>query len=133
MATDRITVEIPMPPKQLHPNARSHWRARMKPKAMQRQHAYLAALDALRGRVSPKWIAAQIHATFYLGSRGRKTDNDNLIAWLKASIDGLEDAGIVDDDSGITWLPPSQVYGKGTGTDRKVVLSIEPLCPPPTK
>jgi Holliday junction resolvase RusA-like endonuclease len=124
---DRITIELPMPPKQLHPNARSHWRAKLKPKAQQRQQAYLAALDALRGAVSPRWESAKIHATYWLGSRGKKHDADNLIAWLKATVDGLQDAGILADDSGLTWLPPDQIYGKGTGTERTVVLVLEPL------
>jgi Holliday junction resolvase RusA-like endonuclease len=116
----QVTVTISLPPKQMHPNARCHWRAKLKPKAIQRQNAALAAGYASR----VMFRSATIQATFHLGKRGKRHDSDNLIAWLKASIDGLQDAGVLADDSGVTWLPPAQVFGKSAGEDKMVVLTI---------
>lgn len=119
-----LTITIPLPPKQMRPNSRTHWRAKMGPKAQQRQEAYLSAKAAI-GRLSPpRWSAASIEAEFYLGRRGKQNDRDNLIAWLKATADGLEDAGVVADDAGFTWMPPRQVFGKDAPVEKKVVLTI---------
>ena len=117
-----LDIHIPMPPKQMHPNSRTHWRAKLKPKAQQRQEAYLVAKAVTDS--GPMWTAARIKATFWLGTRGHKNDSDNLIGWLKASIDGLRDAGILADDDSVTWLPPEQKYGKGAGKERFVVLTV---------
>jgi hypothetical protein len=117
--SDCITIELPLPPKQMRPNARCHWRAKLKPKAQQRQEAYLCAKAACAN--PPRWELAEVEATFYVA---RRWDSDNCIGSMKASADGLEDAGIVVNDSGFIWLPPKQVIdGKRTGK-RGVVLRI---------
>jgi Holliday junction resolvase RusA-like endonuclease len=124
---DAITVTIPLPPQAMYPNARKHWKAKMKPKAEQRRDAKLASLDAIRQRgrnpCGPMWKLAECQATFYLE---RRRDGDNLIAWLKATFDGLEDAGIVENDGNFIHLPPKQVTGKHANGERKVVLTITP-------
>ena len=99
----------------------------MKPKKDQRADAYLAALKATSHlEVQPLWRLAECHATFYLE---RRRDGDNLIAWLKATFDGLEDAGIVENDGNFIHLPPTQITGKETKGERKVVLRITPREP----
>jgi hypothetical protein len=121
---DAITITIPLPPKQMHPNARSHWRAKMKPKAQQRVEAMWAGQSACGGRgKGPRWKMAEVQATWYLA---RQNDQDNLLAWLKGTFDGLADAGIVDNDRGFVFMPPVQVTGKAAKGERKVVLVITP-------
>ena len=122
VAKSQVTVTIPLPPKQMHPNARCHWRAKLRPKSRQRQAAKLNGCMQVDG--FPRFTKATIQATFHLGKRGKRHDADNLIAWLKASIDGLQDAGVLADDSGVTWLPPEQVFGKSAGDEKIVVLTI---------
>lgn len=117
---DQVIVEIPLPPPETHPNKRVHWAPKSRAKAKQRQDAYFAAIEAL-GQHSPRWPVAEVEATFYTSRRG---DGDNLIAWLKATFDGLEDAGVIDNDGGFIHLPPKQVTGKASKGDRKVVLVI---------
>jgi Holliday junction resolvase RusA-like endonuclease len=116
-----ITITLPLPPAEMYPNARKHWRAKMKPKKQQRNSAYAAAMDALESELPPRWKLAECQATFYLE---RRRDGDNLAAWLKATMDGLQDAGIVANDSGFIHLPPIQHTAKAANGERKVVLQI---------
>lgn len=118
-----ITIELPLPPKEMRPNARCHWRAKMGPKKQQRHEAWLGAMSALNGARPPKWELAEVQATFY---SARKSDSDNLVAWCKATSDGLEDAGIVANDSGFIWLPPKQVLDPKHDGKRGLVLTITP-------
>lgn len=124
-ALTTLTVTIPLPQRASHPNAPSHWRAKAAAKKKQREDAHLAALAALDGKAAPRWERATIHATFYRpGSRDRLSDQDNLCSWLKASVDGLQDAGVIENDRGLEWLAPSQVIGKAACGECKVVLVV---------
>ena len=117
-----LTIELPLPAEHLHPNKRS------------RNHAFMARLvrDA---RETARWVTnghtprdfkpfgkCTLRATFYMP---RRRDDDGLVSWLKPYRDGIADAGIVENDSQITMLPPEQITGKKAG--RKVVIRIEPL------
>jgi hypothetical protein len=127
---DSITITVPIPPKQMHPNSRNHWRAKLGAKAEQRGTAKLSALEALNGKSPPRWERATIHATFYRSSpRAKQQDGLNLLAWLKATEDGIEDAQIVANDRGVTWLAPSQVLGKAAQGRNEVVIVITKIEP----
>lgn len=125
-----LWVTIPVPDRTTHPNARPHFRTLAKYKKQQRADACAAAMAAMQqqGFASPpQWPRATIHATFYRHRpNDRLADGDGLIAWLKASCDGLADAGVVANDRGLTWLAPSQVLGK-EAVESKVVLTIVSL------
>lgn len=116
-----ITVTLPLPPEILHPNGRtrSHgYRASMVRKA--RGEARLIGQQAANGA---PLLKAAIRSTWYMP---RRRDEDGLLAWLKPYIDGLCDAGLIKNDSGVTLLPPTQITG-AAGQERKVVLTIESL------
>ena len=119
--SDSITIILPLPPKQMHPNKRSHWRAKMQPKKQQRMDAYLAALAEIQklGK-HPQWEAAEVITTWYLA---RTNDRDNLIAWGKATWDGLADA-LGSNDSGFFYWPPHQIVGKDAKGQRKLVVVL---------
>lgn len=104
-----MIIELPLPPKELHPNKPVVWRAKMKPKALYREQACAAAWNH---RPAKPLEAASVRLVFYLRTKHRH-DPDNLIAWMKAGIDGLCDAKIFADDKHLTYLPCEQV------TDRK--------------
>lgn len=112
-----MTLTFPLPPKCLHPNARSHWKAKMRPKKNYRAEA---ALIASQARLSEPFKRATVQLTFYLA---RKQDADNLLAWCKPLFDGLQDGGLIANDSGLTFLPCLQVTGKGL--DYRVELTIQ--------
>ena len=50
------------------------------------------------------WKAANVQIEVTPPDR-RRRDKDNLLASLKAAFDGAQDAGLIADDSGLTYLP----------------------------
>lgn len=112
-----VTLTLPVPAEVLHPNARSHWASKARA-TKKRRHEVATVAAAYRTPCMP-WKAATIQATFYLP---RRRDGDGLNSWLKATIDGLADAGYVKNDSAFTLLPPLQVTGKEV--DFRLVLEI---------
>ena len=91
--TEPIVIDLPLPPKELHPNARPHWRAKARATKLARGEARLVA-----STVRP--AVPLVSATYKLEFRlPRKQDPDNLDAWCKAYRDGLVDAGILIDDA----------------------------------
>jgi crossover junction endodeoxyribonuclease RusA len=124
-----LVVTIPLPPRCLRANAstsasRGAAIGRRKATAKARGDAKLATLAALDGKAAPKWQSVNVAAEFHLGPQGRHCDSANLIAWLKASADGIQDAlGI--DDRHFHWLYQSQLYGRES-RERKVVIWLTP-------
>lgn len=113
-----ITIDLPLPPKLLHPNSRT---ASWKLKAhVTKKRRGLAKLLAMEQRPDQPLEKATILATFHMP---RRQDPDNLIAWLKSTIDGLKDGGVIKDDGGLTWLPPVQITGK-KANGKRVVLHL---------
>lgn len=94
-----VFVVLPLPPKQLSPNARICWQA--KARAVKR---YRALAHANCYQSARRWKTAEAEAVFYFRDR-RRRDRDNLLASLKAAFDGIAAAGVVADDAGITHLP----------------------------
>jgi crossover junction endodeoxyribonuclease RusA len=101
-----MTITLPLPPAELAPNwrSRSHW-PKTRAIAEYRNTAKVCALFALGPRYRmPRWKLATVQATFYFRD-ARRRDGDNLAASLKSAWDGLVDAGIIEDDSGLTHAP----------------------------
>lgn len=102
----QLLLELPLPPAQLSPNARPHWRAKAKAVRGYRQTAAaLCRVAMARQHVVGGWTEATCRAYWYHRDR-RRRDRDNLQASLKAAFDGLADAGLLLDDVGLTHLPP---------------------------
>lgn len=100
------TIVLPLPHKSLNPNARPHWRAKAKAVKGYRLSAHLTA-RGVRGAErdsDPLWPAATVLVRAYFKD-ARRRDKDNIQASLKAAFDGLVDAGLLADDSGLTHLP----------------------------
>ena len=92
-----ITVRLPWPPKELSPNARVHWAKKAKAANGYRWYC--------RAETGTKWWAARsryasapvnLAITFHPPDR-RRRDLDNMLASIKAGIDGIADALGVDD------------------------------------
>lgn len=99
-----ILVTLPLPPKELSPNARVHWARKQRVVREYREMAKVAAQLAIGREAAPRWERATVQATFYFRVR-RRRDMDNLSGWCKQNFDGLADAGVVANDSGFTHLP----------------------------
>lgn len=104
--SERITIKLEMPHKHLSPNSRCHWAQKSKAKKAQRKWACrLIMSDFYEG--SPcraPWKTANVQIAVTPPDR-RRRDKDNLLASLKAAFDGAQDAGLIADDSGLTYLP----------------------------
>jgi len=126
-AYDQIEITIPIPPLETRPNARGHWAKKANAVKKQRSDAMFAAVAELyrMNAKPPRWQQAEVQATFHRPEpQCRKADLDNLTGWLKASFDGLQDAGIIVNDGGFIHLPPKQLLGAEAGDESKVVLVI---------
>lgn len=106
--TDFIfTLSVPLPPKELSPNARLHWRPVADAKKNYRKQCWAMCL----AQNPPKFGGNQlpVEITFYPPNK-RKRDKDNLIAAFKAGQDGIADALGIDD---ALWV---QTYHMGVVT-----------------
>lgn len=102
-----ITITLSLPPRELSPNYTVGSRGgrlgkAAKIRAYRRNAGYIAL--AARGRHTLAWPTATAQATFY-NKINRRRDADNALASLKAAFDGIRDAGVIADDSGLTHLP----------------------------
>lgn len=95
--SDPVRVDLPLPPPELSPNARVHWRKRAEKSRRYRRAARWIAMEA-QGGTPRNWSRAVARVTFTWPD-ARRRDADNAIASLKAAFDGLVDAGVVSDDS----------------------------------
>lgn len=89
-----MMVTLPWPPKELSPNTRTHWAKLAKAKKAYRATCFWLAKEAKLQ--APPSGAVRVELTFYPPCR-RARDKDNLIAMMKAGLDGLADAMQVND------------------------------------
>jgi crossover junction endodeoxyribonuclease RusA len=82
------------PPKELSPNARTHWARKAKAAKAYRMACYVLALQAKI--IAPSDGRIHLWLDFYPPNR-RARDDDNLIAAFKSGRDGLADALGIDD------------------------------------
>jgi crossover junction endodeoxyribonuclease RusA len=118
---EHITIVLTLPTKELSPNWRGHWAQKSRAVREYRSQAYAAGIAASKHN-KPMWKTAIAQATFFHLTRHRR-DGDNLLASLKAAFDGIADAGIVANDSGITHRPVVQLIDTETP---RVQIVIEP-------
>lgn len=122
----RITITIPYPAYILNPNASKHFMAVAAAKKRYRLDcgiAAQAAMNKVRFCGGPL-RAATVTPRFYSNSRQTR-DRDNALASLKAAFDALQDAGLVENDSNLTYLPVEF----HRDPDRRVELFIEETNP----
>ncbi len=89
-----LNITLPWPPKGLSPNARHHWATTAKLKKQYRKACALTAMEQGARRLLANRL--QVHLHFVPPNR-RARDWDNLIASMKAGLDGLADVLQVDD------------------------------------
>lgn len=111
-------IELPWPPKELSPNARVHFRTKAAAAKAYREQSY--------------WITkaadpAPFSATGGIGLRfdfhppdRRRRDLDNMLASIKAGVDGIADALGVDDQRFGFWLSREAPVKGG-----KIVVTVE--------
>ena len=124
-----LEITIPIPHKATHPNKRVHWAVKAKHAKKQREDARMAALFAIRqggGRYGNDFEplnSASVKAVFYFRTKHSR-DRDNLGSWLKNSIDGIADAGVVANDRAFSSPETSYSHDKA---NPRVVITITPI------
>ena len=116
-----ITITIPIPAKELSPNWRGHWATKARRKAESREAASWRSKTflAVNAERQPRWERASARVTFHWPDK-RRRDPDNAMASLKATWDGIADAGIVANDSGI-W-PERPVFAVDRANPRVEII-----------
>lgn len=89
-----ITCILPWPPMRLNPNVRQHWSAHARAKRLYRAACHIHARAQGVGRLQAEKVAVRL---VFVPPDRRRRDLDNLIAAMKAGLDGLADALGVDD------------------------------------
>lgn len=84
-----IVIDLPWPPKELNPNARLDRRKVAPIKKKHRNDCYLMTRVTTKERISGRH---HIALTFFPPNDWRQRDLDNLLASMKAGIDGVADA-----------------------------------------
>lgn len=113
-------VVLSWPPRACQPNARVHYQAKGAAVAAYRFESKVLSLGARRLLESQRVLfplRAPVRAviTFVVKDRTRR-DFDNMLASIKAGIDGLRDAGVIFDDSCWVFKPTLDVVmGKKPG------------------
>jgi Holliday junction resolvase RusA-like endonuclease len=92
-----IVIDLPWPHPHLSPNARVHWSKLARAKAAQRTLAHWMAYKAYRAFGSPQLIGpVDVHCEFAPPDK-RRRDMDNMLASIKAALDGVSAVIGVDD------------------------------------
>ena len=92
-----MKIQIPWPDRRLSPNARLSWHAKLAAKAEARLAGFCAAREVFTpGEDSPLTGALRVTYRIHPPSH-RRYDQDNLLASMKAEIDGVCDGLGIDD------------------------------------
>ena len=94
-----ITITLPLPARELSPNARVHWARKAKAARSAKIGAYALTVNKYGKAIIP-WRKARIQIRWYHKTL-RFPDNDNCIGWCKAYRDGMCAAGYLQDDRDI--------------------------------
>jgi crossover junction endodeoxyribonuclease RusA len=97
-----IVIDLPIPHRALHPNARTHWAEKARHTKRHRENAYYAALS-VKTNMRP-WKSATVLIQFTFADKLRR-DRDGLLSHCKAYFDGIADARVVENDYQFTFLP----------------------------
>lgn len=116
-----LTITIPWPSSKLDPNKRHHWRAKLKPKAEARRAAWAECVRHPGHHLQLE--TARVDVVAYHKTKTFR-DPQNIIALLKHSIDGIEDAGVIVNDNGLAW---GVVDRRKDAANPRVVLTITDL------
>lgn len=117
-----MTLHLDLPPRELSPNARVHWRVKAAAVARYRKAVALWAMSLWSGR--PPADEIDVRITWYHPARGRHPDPDNCVAMLKPAMDGLQDARVVVNDRRVRWHPVE--FAHAAQCDPHVQMCITP-------
>lgn len=93
----RVELTLSLPPHACSKNNRN-WKSKAAATKAAREEAFLLALAArAQGMIVKPWWGAAAHVTFYVAD-GRRRDPSNLMDRCHGFWDGLQSAGLIEDD-----------------------------------
>ena len=96
--TSTVIITLPLPPRQLSPNARVHWRTKARYTKKYRHTA--RQLTMIAGGRGQRWTRASAQATFYWPDPQRR-DIRNAEQCPSPAYNGIVDAGLIVDDNSV--------------------------------
>ncbi len=111
-SSQTYVLELPWPPKELSPNARHHWAAAARAKKAFRSRCRALGEGQALASVKNGAQRVLVSLTFFPPDK-RHRDWDNMLASMKAGLDGLADAMGVDDSRWRLSFNVSDVVEKG--------------------
>lgn len=89
-----MRVTLPWPPLEMSPNARAHWATKARAAGRHKRDCQILCMGV--GIRALGWDGMAVSLTFHPPS-ARRSDLDNMLAAMKAGLDGLAAASGVDD------------------------------------
>ena len=115
-------IDLPYTSPPLSLNDRLHWAAKARLVATVRTATHALARTAKVQHVERATV------TLHYRQRARRAiDKDNLFATLKPCIDGLRDAGVLDEDDSTRVEPRVEIHAPIKGQGGALWLTVEPL------
>lgn len=106
-----INLTLPWPPKDLSPNARVHWTKRSKAaKAYRKECGWHVVAAGPRPKFAPSGLIT-LDIEFVEPDKRYRRDLDNMLASIKAGIDGIADALGVNDRRFVFRIARSEAIG----------------------
>lgn len=103
-----MRISFPWPDKELFPNARAHWAGKARRVRISRCAAFLKSHLAVKTQYETDWLASDEIIPYGLiiqPKDRRRRDEDNIIAALKSTLDGIaEGLGVNDSRFRLTWI-----------------------------
>jgi len=130
---ESFTVSLPIPPRQLSPNSRNHWRVKHRHSKAYRGKCRDAVLSLMaEGSVCMEsdWSESKLVPTYFHKDK-RRRDRDNLSAMLKAAYDGIAEALGVDDYGFRPTMPEVDVDKDDPRVEIVVTVGDPPGDPSP--
>lgn len=115
----RIELIVPVPPRELSPNTRCHWRAQSPKKKAYKLICLAAAQESDNLPASPFPTATIRYEGHF---KAKAWDDDNLIGAMKYARDSFARAGIVADDKHFKTIG-AECYGYSKNP--RVIVTIE--------
>lgn len=119
--TEALDIEVGFPAHELNPNARVHPMVYHRFKKAAKNEAGWATRIAMPARWAPSGEKVNVHLVCHLGKGAKQWDEDNLVAAVKAHLDGISEIIGINDRN---FAAPTVEWGERTNHRSKMIVRI---------
>ena len=124
-ASRKITIVLyDIPPAQIRGNTRAHFQTLNSIRRQRKETAMWLTKDAMSEAKTPK-LKGKVHVE-YMFYNNRNVDVDNLIFGMKATLDGIVNAGLIPDDSP-SYVKITGDFEKCKKGEEKTIITISEI------